>query len=208
MGSRDRQPCPDRILDDAGGAFGMGVVGGSIFHFFRGMYNSPRGERFLGGSQGIRMNAPRIGGSFAAWGCSFSVFDCAMVFIRQKEDPWNSIIAGAATGGLLSMRQGLRIASRSMLFGGVLLAGIEGASIALDKYVSLHSYLPEEDFYSSDFPQNSVTSMVEEEGSSSWFGGFFGKKKEEKNIDHSRTEILESFDDTSDPPSIPSFDYK
>nr|GMD84037.1 mitochondrial import inner membrane translocase subunit TIM17-2-like [Ipomoea batatas] len=49
-----REPCPDRILDDVGGAF-----------------------------------------------------DCSMVYVRQKEDPWNSIIAGAATGGVLSLRQGL-----------------------------------------------------------------------------------------------------
>nr|GMD14776.1 mitochondrial import inner membrane translocase subunit TIM17-2-like [Ipomoea batatas] len=41
-----REPCPDRILDNVGGAF-----------------------------------------------------DCSMVYICQKEDMWNSIIAGAATGG-------------------------------------------------------------------------------------------------------------
>nr|GMD20600.1 replication protein A 70 kDa DNA-binding subunit D-like [Ipomoea batatas] len=49
-----REPCPDRILDDVGGAF-----------------------------------------------------DCSMVYICQKEDPWNSIIVEAATGGVLSLRQGL-----------------------------------------------------------------------------------------------------
>ncbi|EXB39827.1 hypothetical protein L484_001678 [Morus notabilis] len=29
-----------------------------------------------------------------------------MVYVRQKEDPWNLIIAGAATGGFLQMRPG------------------------------------------------------------------------------------------------------
>ena len=43
-------------------------------------------------------------GSFAMWGCLFSVMDCSFVYIRKKEDPWNSIASGAITGGLLSIR--------------------------------------------------------------------------------------------------------
>lgn len=27
-----REPCPDRILDDIGGAFSMGAIGGGMFH--------------------------------------------------------------------------------------------------------------------------------------------------------------------------------
>ncbi|KAJ4957680.1 hypothetical protein NE237_024791 [Protea cynaroides] len=131
-----REPCPDRILDDIGGAFGMGAVGGSAFHFLKGLYNSPKGERLVGGYQAVRMNAPRVGGGFAVWGGLFSTFDCTMVYVRQKEDPWNSIISGAATGGFLQMRQGLGAASRSALFGGVLLALIEGAGIMLNKVLS------------------------------------------------------------------------
>ncbi|CAH1427514.1 unnamed protein product [Lactuca virosa] len=53
-----REPCPDRILDDIGGAFGMGAVGGAAFHFLKGTYNSPKNERLIGGSQAVRMNAP------------------------------------------------------------------------------------------------------------------------------------------------------
>jgi len=131
-----REPCPDRILDDIGGAFGMGAVGGSAFHFIKGTYNSPVGSRFVGGTQAVSMNAPRVGGSFAVWGGLFSTFDCSMVYLRQKEDPWNSIIAGAATGGFLSMRQGFGAASRSAVFGGVLLAMIEGAGIMLNKLLA------------------------------------------------------------------------
>jgi import inner membrane translocase subunit TIM17 len=82
-----REPCPDRILDDIGGAFSMGAVGGSAWHFIRGMKNSPRGQRLLGGTQAVRINAPRIGGSFAVWGGLFSTFDCGFVYLRQKEDP-------------------------------------------------------------------------------------------------------------------------
>lgn len=44
-----REPCPDRILDDIGGAFGMGAVGGGIWHLCKGLYNSPKGSRMRGG---------------------------------------------------------------------------------------------------------------------------------------------------------------
>lgn len=137
-----REPCPDRILDDMGGAFGMGAVGGSAFHFIKGMKNSPNGERLLGGAQAVRMNAPRVGGSFAVWGGLFSVFDCSMVYVRQKEDPWNSIFAGAATGGFLQMRHGMRAASRSAAFGGILLALIEGAGLMINRVLANMAQMP------------------------------------------------------------------
>ncbi len=138
-----REPCPDRILDDIGGAFGMGAVGGGIWHLCKGLYNSPKGSRMRGGvdvrdgggssdhihiihtnlttPQAIRREAPRIGGGFAVWGGLFSMFDCTLVAVRRKEDPWNSIAAGALTGGVLQLRTGLQSAARSAAFGGVLL---------------------------------------------------------------------------------------
>ncbi|CAN8256616.1 unnamed protein product [Cochlearia groenlandica] len=115
-----------RIVSDTGGAFGAGAIGGSVFHFVKGTYNSPNGRRFIGGAQAVSMNAPRVGGSFAVFGGLFSAFDYAMVYIRKKEDPWNLIAAGAATGGFLSMRQGFAAATRSAVMGGVILALIKG----------------------------------------------------------------------------------
>ncbi|KAJ7973781.1 mitochondrial import inner membrane translocase subunit TIM17-2-like [Quillaja saponaria] len=215
-----REPCPDRILDDIGGAFGMGAVGGSAFHFLKGIYNSPKGARFIGGSQAVRLNAPRVGGSFAVWGGLFSTFDCTMVYVRQKEDPWNSIVAGAATGGFLSMRQGLGASARSAAFGGVLLALIEGAGIMLNKFLSAQQQIPifvdepVPGMPTSRLPTPSMTPEVHsatvpsDSGSTSgsWLGGLFGggKKNEPSTSSGSETKILESFD----APPVPSFEYK
>ncbi|KAH0931380.1 hypothetical protein HID58_008497 [Brassica napus] len=113
---KTREHSLHHIVDDIGAAFGMGAIGGSVVHFIKGTQNSPKGRRFVGGAQAVSMNAPRL----------FSAFDYTMVYIRKKEDPWNSIVAGAATGGFLSMRQGLAAASRSALMGGLLLALIKG----------------------------------------------------------------------------------
>lgn len=128
-----REPCPHRIFDDVGGAFAMGAVGGGVVNLVKGAYNSPRGYAIAGGLEAIRREAPRIGGSFAVWGGLFSAFDCALVAVRHKEDPWNPIISGAATGGVLQLRYGLPSAARSAAFGGFLLAVIEGISIMLTR---------------------------------------------------------------------------
>ncbi|WVZ66639.1 hypothetical protein U9M48_015829 [Paspalum notatum var. saurae] len=215
-----REPCPDRILDDVGGAFGMGAVGGSVFHFLKGTYNSPNGMRLSGGAQALRMNAPRVGGSFAVWGGLFSTFDCAMVYARQKEDPWNSIVAGAATGGFLSMRQGMGAAGRSALMGGILLALIEGAGLMLNRVLA-NPPLPAEDPALAGamgggfpgLPQPPPVAPPPEAAAGSggvggWLGNLFGKKEEEKkpSTGGGKSEMLESFDTPSTP--IPSFEYK
>ena len=43
--------------------------------------------------------------SFSAWGCIFSMVDCSFVYLRKKEDPWNSIMSGAVTGAVLQARR-------------------------------------------------------------------------------------------------------
>ncbi|KAL3624063.1 hypothetical protein CASFOL_032879 [Castilleja foliolosa] len=55
------------IFDNIVRSFAVGAVGGSAFHFLKGIHSSPKGARLVGGSQAVRMNAPRIGGSFAVW---------------------------------------------------------------------------------------------------------------------------------------------
>jgi import inner membrane translocase subunit TIM17 len=222
-----REPCPDRILDDIGGAFSMGAVGGSAFHFIKGMKNSPKGERLLGGTQAVRLNAPRIGGSFAVWGGLFSTFDCSMVFLRQKEDPWNSIAAGAATGGFLSLRAGARSAARSAVFGGVLLGLIEGAGIMLNRMMANMAQPPPledmppipagaypagayPEYAAAGGPSYAQSSHPDQASSSSsssggFFSGWFGGQKEEP--EPVRSEKLDSFDANPAPPT-PGFDLK
>lgn len=128
-----REPCPDRILDDIGGAFSMGAVGGGLFHAGKQMIWGPSSYKMQSAVEAVRREAPRMGGSFAVWGGLFSSFDCTLVYIRQKEDPWNSIASGALTGGFLSARMGPNAALRSAFFGGVILAAIEGLSIMLQR---------------------------------------------------------------------------
>lgn len=38
-----REPCPWRIVDDCGGAFTMGALGGGLFQAVRGFRNAPSG---------------------------------------------------------------------------------------------------------------------------------------------------------------------
>ncbi|XP_020229716.1 mitochondrial import inner membrane translocase subunit TIM17-2 [Cajanus cajan] len=151
---------------------------GSAFHFLKGLYNAPKGHRLLAASQALRLNAPRVGGSFAVWGGLFSPFDCTMVYLRQKEDPWNS-----GAGGFLSMRQGLPASTRSAAFGGVLLALIEGAGIMLNKFLSAQQPMPiiiDEPLPPSGMP--APLTPPSDSAVPSWLGGWFGGEKKDEPV--------------------------
>lgn len=133
-----REPCPWQIVDDCGGAFTMGTIGGGIFQAIKGFRNSPVGvnHRLRGSLTAIKTRAPQLGGSFAVWGGLFSMIDCSMVQVRGKEDPWNSITSGALTGAILAARNGPVAMVGSAAMGGILLALIEGAGILLTRFAS------------------------------------------------------------------------
>jgi len=133
-----REPCPWRIVDDCGGAFSMGAIGGAFFHSIKGFRNSPTGvyRRLQGSLAAVKQRAPMFGGSFAVWGLTFSSIDCCMVKLRNKEDPWNSITSGALTGAVLTVRSGWGAMVGSAIIGGVLLAMIEGVGIMLTRFTA------------------------------------------------------------------------
>mmetsp|Transcript_11270 Transcript_11270/g.27067 ORF Transcript_11270/g.27067 Transcript_11270/m.27067 type:complete len:234 (-) Transcript_11270:234-935(-) len=132
-GMADREPCPWRIIDDVGGAFCMGNIGGGLWHSIKGARMAPAGARLAGSLSAVQARAPVLGGQFAIWGGIFACFDCSLTSLRQKEDPWNSIISGAATGGTLALRAGPQAAASAAAVGGVLLALIEGMGIMFGK---------------------------------------------------------------------------
>ncbi|TRZ03691.1 hypothetical protein DNTS_017694, partial [Danionella cerebrum] len=55
---------PWRIVDDCGGAFTMGAIGGGIFQTVKGFRNAPSGmnHRIKGSLTAIRTRAPQLGG--------------------------------------------------------------------------------------------------------------------------------------------------
>jgi len=120
-------------VDDVGGAFCMGNVGGGIWHTIKGARMAPSGARIAGSLSAVQARAPVLGGQFAVWGGLFACCDCSLTAVRQKEDPWNSIISGAATGGILAARAGPRAMAQAAAVGGVLLALIEGMGIMFTK---------------------------------------------------------------------------
>ncbi|KAL2511436.1 Mitochondrial import inner membrane translocase subunit TIM17-2 [Abeliophyllum distichum] len=128
------EPCSDDLFEGIGEGFVTGTVGGSAFHFFKGIYNSPKGRRFIGSTQAVRTNGFRLGGVLAVWYGLSSILKCSIEHVRQKEDPWNCMFGCAAAAGSLQMRKGLGPASRWTLFAGVL-GLLEGAS----DYIELES---------------------------------------------------------------------
>jgi len=114
----------------------MGVFGGGIYHFIRGWRNAARGYRLQGALSTVRLKAPATGGGFALWGFSFCTFDCTFIYLRQKEDPWNAIMAGAATGAFQVARAGTRQMLMGAAIGGILLGMIEGMNLMVGRFMN------------------------------------------------------------------------
>lgn len=129
-----REPCPWRILEDCGGAFVMGAVGGAVWHGVKGYRNGPSGQKLRESLQAIKLRSPTTAGSFAVWGGMFATIDCTLTHLRGKEDSINSVASGALTGGLLSARMGVKVAAKSAFMGGVILACIEGFTIMMNRF--------------------------------------------------------------------------
>jgi len=131
-----RDPCPWVILNDFGGAFAMGCIGGTIWHGIKGARNSPRGERMLSSVSAIKARAPVLGGNFGVWGGLFTTFDCSVKSVRQKEDPWNAIIAGFCTGSTLALRGGPKTAFGAGVMCGILLGVFEGVGVLMQRLLA------------------------------------------------------------------------
>ena len=114
-----------------------------MFNAIGGVRNAPSGisRRLMGGVIRVKERAPLLGGQFATWGICFSSFDCTFAYIRQKEDPWNSIMSGAAAGAVMVARQGAKSMAGSALVGGVLLGLIEGMGILMNNFAG-QAYRP------------------------------------------------------------------
>ena len=80
-----------------------------------------------------QVNFSPISGNFGVWGGLFSTFECCLMGVRRKEDPWNSIGSGALTGAVLAARGGPSAAVSAAAIGAVLLALIEGVGIAITR---------------------------------------------------------------------------
>jgi import inner membrane translocase subunit TIM17 len=83
-GMADREPCPWRIIDDIGGAFCMGCIGGGLWHVIKGARMAPVGARLIGGLAAMQARSPVLGGQFAVWGGIFASCDCTLTYYRQK----------------------------------------------------------------------------------------------------------------------------
>lgn len=61
MEEYSREPCPFRIVDDCGGAFAMGCIGGGVFQAIKGFRNAPSGlsRRFVSQFRSLWCNRSR-----------------------------------------------------------------------------------------------------------------------------------------------------
>ena len=199
-GFADREPCPWRIVDDVGGAFCMGAIGGGVWHSVKGARMAPVGARWAGSLSAVQARSPVLGGQFAVWGGLFACCDCTLTAVRQKEDPWNSIVSGAATGGVLAVRAGPRAMASAAVVGGVLLALIEGMGIMFTKMMA--APVPTAEDYEQAMKANDPTAPPTAGGLFPSGGGRTSTAKGEEGLGNITGASLSPVDRATDTTSI------
>lgn len=127
-------PFPGRMFYDVGDSFITGCSIGSMWYFLKGAYFALPKERIKGGLHLVRAKATGLGGSFASWSFFYSLSHCTSSYIRKKNDPLNSIIAGFSTGFILSIRSGIKSAIKNGLTGCFVLTTIETLVMLSQQY--------------------------------------------------------------------------
>ncbi|KAI8588150.1 Tim17/Tim22/Tim23/Pmp24 family-domain-containing protein [Geranomyces variabilis] len=199
-----RDPCPYSIVNDIGVGFCMGAMGGSVWHGFKGYRNSPRGERFSGSLSAIKARAPVLGGNFAVWSGLFNAGDCMIASVRGKEDAWNPIMAGAATGAILAARSGPKVMAISAVFGGAILAAMEGVSAMITR-MSADSYTPQAPALPADFQPATAQEQLAALGSSASSGSsstaFPSEAQQQQAFQHQTPDAYQAQQQQQAPPA-------
>ncbi|KAK3870501.1 hypothetical protein Pcinc_024279 [Petrolisthes cinctipes] len=135
---------PWRIVEDCGGAFALGTIGGGLFQSVNGFQQAPKGlsNRLSGSLKTVMRRAPVVGGKFASYGALFSAAECSLEHMRKKDDSWNSILSGATTGGILAARFGVVAMIGSAFSGGLLLSIIKASEIIVERAVAAKDFRP------------------------------------------------------------------
>ncbi|XP_020247494.1 LOW QUALITY PROTEIN: mitochondrial import inner membrane translocase subunit TIM17-2-like [Asparagus officinalis] len=187
-----REPCPDRILDDVGGAFGMGAVGGfasggGLFSGFDCSMVYLRQKEILWNFHRCRSATGRTGG-----------------FLQMRQGARSAARSAAFGGVLLALIEGAGIMLNRVLSNPQNFPPMEDPGMVMPPNV------PQAEVGGSGIPlsyQNRTqTNPTDKEstGSSSWLGGLFGKKEDVKSSSDGGEKTLESFD----APSVPTFEFK
>lgn len=69
------------------------------------------------------------------WGGIYSLSECKLIYLRQKDDEINKIASGAITGCAVSWRAGPRRTMKNALIGGIFI----GILLLLDKTLIRYS---------------------------------------------------------------------
>lgn len=109
--TREGEKCPNKIIDDLGMCYGLGVVLGSIINGFRGSSSShpglktgPKQKKFATAIEMCRRRVPTFACSFGLWGGAFGLAQCALMYYTKHDSVFNQALSGGFAGGLLNLR--------------------------------------------------------------------------------------------------------
>ena len=122
------KPSIVKMLDDTGGAFLMAGISSFIFNGIRGYYHAARGRRTSALINSGYRALLKTGFGFGFWGMSYSTIDLMLNKIRPNHITSNSVISGAVTSSILTLRYGFNEMVKQALLGGFIITIIDKLS--------------------------------------------------------------------------------
>jgi hypothetical protein len=102
--TQDGEMCPQKIVDDFGFCYALGIGLGTIINGFRGLYSGSKMRKMETAVELIKRRVPSFACSFGMWGGAFGLAQCALLFYFKEDGVLAQALAGGFAGGILNVR--------------------------------------------------------------------------------------------------------
>lgn len=98
------EECPQKIVDDFGFCYALGVGLGTIINGVRGAWSGPRNRKMMTAIEMIKRRVPQFACSFGLWGGAFGFAQCAFILYLHQDGVIGQAFSGGFAGGILNIR--------------------------------------------------------------------------------------------------------
>lgn len=101
---REEETCPNKIIDDFGFCYALGMGLGTVINGARGLIAGPKNKKMVTMVEMLKRRVPAMACGFGLWGGAFGFAQCVLLYVMPSDSIANQAISGGFAGGLLNIR--------------------------------------------------------------------------------------------------------
>lgn len=103
-GTAEGEVCPQRIVDDFGICYALGIGLGTLVNGVRGAWSGPKKRKMATAVEMIKRRVPQFACSFGLWGGAFGLAHCLLIMNFDYDGILFQALSGGFAGGILNIR--------------------------------------------------------------------------------------------------------